>query len=303
MFLSPRFESNPAYTAFEVRPLPGGVNQQVRRIEEFDFGLSASPRVWLAWESDNGIGARVRWWRYEGSDDLTTVNAPIVPGAPLIAARTITSASPLMAITPPTTFPAVNSVQILGVAAPPDVLRFDASLCLDVWDFEGTFGNLKLADWSLLLAGGVRYASISQEYRAELTGAVPQFLHSTQSYNGIGPLMSAEASRPLGTWGFGVYGVYRMAFLFGEHTHDVLGRTVGFIPPLALAINDDQASRNRFFPWFEVELGVEWARKMGRVEPFAQVGVQAQTLPLGSGASDYGNMGMIGCVMNAGVKF
>lgn len=303
MLLIPRYESNAAYTATQIRPGPADALNGVRRIDEFGYDASFSPRLWAA-AGVGGVGVRVTWLGFDQSakpKDLVNAAPPL--GSP-VAANLVTGTSPLLAIATPVSLPAVNSVRTQGFPSlPPDRLSFTNSLEFDFWDFDATFSDLRIGRWELTAFGGMRYAYVRQTYDSFATGLPPQQLLSSQSFNGFGPTAGVEAQRPFGTLGLAAYGKVRFAFLFGADEHASRGETLGTIPPLALSTNDDASARQRYAPWVDLEMGVQWARRVGPVELCAHTGVFTTTFPLGSGPSGNGNIGLLGLSTGAGVRY
>ncbi len=304
LVLVPRFESNPAYTATTTStPLPGSVPLSEFRVQEFNYNFSLAPRVWVGFQTEEGFGARIRWFHFQqGARPLQVAN-PAVPSGSPVATSTISSASPILSLTIPSSFPAVNSTQVAGAPGSTDYLAFTNNLYFDVWDFEGTLSDVALGRWDFQLFGGLRYANLSQSYSAYLSGTIPQFLRSAQSFNGFGPTAGLEARRALGNLGLTAYGLARLSFLFGSDSHVSEGKTLGLMPPLILTANDDSSARQRMVPALEAEFGGEWARNLGPAQVFLQAGVLAQAWPIGSGANGNGVMGLLGFNVSSGLRF
>lgn len=303
MLLIPRYESNAAYTVTQIRPGPADALNGVRRIDEFSYDASFSPRLWVA-AGVGDVGVRITWLGFDQSakpKDLINAAPPL--GSP-IAANLVTGTSPLLAIATPVSLPAVNSVRTQGFPPlPPDRLSFTNSLEFDFWDIDATFSDLRIGSWELTAFGGLRYAYVRQTYDSFAAGLPPQQLLSSQSFNGFGPTAGVEAQRPFGMLGLAAYGKVRFAFLFGADEHVSRGETLGTIPPLALSTNDDASSRQRYAPWVDLEMGLQWARRVGPVELCAHTGVFTTTFPLGSGPSGNGNIGLLGLSAGTGVRY
>lgn len=300
VWAAPYFESNPAYarsrTSFAGPGLP---LSQTRRVEEFGYDFQASPRVWLAASLDDGLGARVRWWRYDqAAGGLSAGNDPIPPGSPVLA-NVLTGVSPLIAIGPSTSLPGVFSLQMAGAPGAGQRFGFESGLMMDVWDFEGTISDLKLGAWSFLVSGGARYAFLEQTYGSFGGG---QFLRSRQTFRGAGPTLAVEGRRAV-LDGLGIYGAGRFAMLFGSDRHDLEGVNPGLTPPFEVAAHRDSSSRQRIMPVAELELGLEYVHRIGDADFVLNGGVQSQLWPAGSGAHGYGNMGLLGFVLETGFRF
>lgn len=304
IYTVPRFESNPAYSTTTIRSQGLMTPTLVTREQtEFEYNYAFTPRITLAVENAEGLGARVRWWRYDQSaTNLTTTNDSIPLGSAVLA-RTMEGVSPLLSSGPQTGLPAVFSLQQQGVSSGTDILTFSSRMYMDVWDFEGTLSDLHAGRWSFLLAGGLRYAQVHHEYNSFLQGAVPQFLLSHQSFEGVGPTIALEAHRPVLLPGLSLYGTGRVAMLFGQYTHSVEGRNIGLTPPFNLQDQLSTDTVQRFLPAIEMELGTEYTAPLGSAEFVLQSGVVSQLWPAGNGAHPYGNMGLIGFTLNAGVRY
>lgn len=304
LVLVPRFESNPAYFVSRRTTLGPGlppINSQY--VEEFGYAVSVSPRVWLGYSLDSGIGGRVRWFHFDQQARARQAVNPALPLGSPVAFQSISSTSPLMAIAPQTALPAVNSIQAPSPFGVEEQLGFSSGLYLDMWDIEATFSDLHTGNWDFALFGGVRFARIEQSYNAFSQGLATQFLTSRQTYDGIGPTFGLEGSRRLGTSGFSFYGVGRISFLFGKDEHVASGLNIGLVPEFTYAFHDNASSRERIMPVIEVEMGVEGAYPVGAVEAVARTGVFSQLVPLGSGANGNGNAGLIGLSVSAGFRF
>lgn len=302
LLLAPRFESNPAFFVTRRATRGGLLPLNSQSVEEFSYDLSWSPRVWLSYTTESGIGGRLRWFHFDqDANPREAVNPPIPPGSPL-AFQSISSTSPLMAIAPQIALPAVNSIQP-GPFGIPDRLRFASSLYIDMWDAEAVYSDLRTGNWLFELFGGLRYARIEQHYDAGLQGFPPQFLNSRQTFDGLGPTFGLGGQRGLGDSGFSFYGSGRVSFLFGEDEHVSSGLNIGLIPDFTYAFHDNRSQRQRILPVIDLEMGVEGAYPLGNAELLLRSGVFSQLLPLGSGANGNGNAGLIGLSLGAGIRF
>jgi hypothetical protein len=182
-------------------------------------------------------------------------------------------------------------------------LAFTDSMNLTVWDIDSTVSDLSVGRMSLAMFGGLRYVHVSQTYNAYAAGNMPQFLVSSQSFNGLGPSVGLQARSPLGRLGLALYGIGRLGFLFGDDRHVSNGRTLDLLPASSLTGNNDFSERQRFVPTFDIEMGLEWTRSLGFAEFFFRAGGFAFGIPLGSGSSGYVSIGLIGVALNAGINF
>lgn len=304
LFIRPRFESNPAYTVSTVLSQgPGNPTRNSRQVSEFDYDFGTAFRTWLSYETAGGYGVRARWFRLDqAAKTMTVSNDPLPLGGPVLA-RTVAGTSPLLAIGPQTSLPAVFSLQVQGQPGAPAQLTFDSSLRMNAWDVEGTLGGLTLGRASLLFAGGVRFADIVQRYTATLTGLPGQYLVSEQSYYGVGPTLAAEGRTPFERLGISAYGSGRVSLTYGDHRQHTYGTNLGLTPPFDLASHDDTSFRRRFLPTFDFELGVEKRVPLGRASLLVQAGVVGSLWPAGGGAQPNGNMGLFGFVVGSSLQF
>lgn len=309
--IAPRFESNPAYTSTTAQAGPGGFPLTTQRYSEFHYDYALSPRVWLGAENQDGLGARVRWWRYNhAAPTLQVDNSPIPPGSSILS-QTVISQSPLMAIGPQTSLPTILSQKDLGpnpLNATTDELSFANSLTMNVWDFEGTLSDLAIGRWSFLLSGGLRYAQLNQTYNAVLQfepGAAlpPLFLNSAQTFNGLGPTLALEARRGWERLGLTLTGGARAALLFGSDRHSVAGFNYELLPTPTLGFHSSASARTRSVPVFEMEFGAERVVPLGNFDWILRGGVLSQLWPVGSGAHANGNMALIGFTAGTGIRF
>ena len=118
----------------------------------FDYGLT--PRVWLGLEGRGGLGARARYWRYDGQSD------------------------PAVLVSDPTTVVSVQSMTVifpgsLTSSGPGQVLQTVMGLDAQTLDLEGT-QSFQLGTVGGTASLGLRYARFEQDFTALLTdgGAV-----------------------------------------------------------------------------------------------------------------------------------
>lgn len=141
-----------------------------------------------------------------------------------------------------------------------DPIFFDAEsiqLDMDVFDLEATLTE-RLCNWDLRVSGGVRYARWGQELEfdldfigIDLAGDFDVF------FEGIGPTVAIEAVREFGCRGFYLVGNARASVLYGK----VFARLYDDNIVVASTSIDGETT---FV--FENQLGVGWARELGRSE-------------------------------------
>lgn len=272
--VQPVFGTNPA---FLVNSGGGNVSRQV----DFSHNLEVAPNVWLGYVSERGWGVRGRWFQFDHGSSSSYAAAP---------GETITGMSQFA----------------LGRAPVNGTIAASSNLAVNVFDIEGTC-SIDGAKWSHLLGIGVRYAHMSQDYRATLTNAQTRIdLTSGHNLNGVGPAFSLETKRRIGESGFAVYGHMHGAIVFGQSKEGQYAISNG--TPLQFTREE-----MRVLPVGELELGAEYQRNAGRTRLFVQGGFVGQVWWNGGNASNLdavgftsasnSDFGFIGLVVRAGVRY
>jgi hypothetical protein len=288
-------------------------------VTPFQHGAEFAPLVWLGYETCDGFGARVRWWRFTESTSLQTGFAPSVtpaalPGVPFTT-TTIGGAEPFGL-----EFIELDSTDVPGALVGPGTVTAAEQLRLNVWDFEGT-EEFAWGNWRGELALGARYAALANTYLAtgslvtvSPTGAtttLTETLGSHTNFNGIGPTVAFELRRCLGGPRLSIFANARGAILFGT-THqggfDVSEQTrvsvAGALVGERTAQDTQFHDRQQAVPVGEMEIGAEWSRCMGGITPFVRASVVGQTwLEVGTATDVDGALSFIGLSLTAGVNF
>ena len=161
----------------------------------FDYGLS--PRAWLGYVHESGAGIRTRYWQYDhiGAQRSLTSTATTTLGA-----RVDLMGNPAS----------------IATNGPGQIFEVANGLEMDTIDVEGT-QRLDLGRTTLVLAGGLRYITMEESFRASITdnNVVQQQLAWKRQFDGVGPIAGVEMTRPLGA-GFAFVGHARGSLLFGE---------------------------------------------------------------------------------------
>jgi len=292
-YLKPHFDGNTAFTSTTSTAIG-----QAGMVQDFNSDYSFSPLLWAGFSGADGLGARVRWFRFDQSSNPLSFSQDIHPGT------TITSATPL-------------GLAIPNISAMSDVenFAFTSDLQVQSWDFEATqaFGGDR---WSLLLAGGVRYAHLSQNYSASIvdpTVATSESLLSGHNFNGVGPEAAIEVWRNIGSTNFALYASARGGLLFGESKHSV---TETVDPALVTTPTTAFANHDQSMPFVEFEVGGEYGRNIGRGRAFVQAALVGQEW-FGAGNASFdgpvvtraitsdtmSNLGLFGFKVAAGIRF
>lgn len=269
-FLKPHYEDNPAFTS----TVTDGVAFSTTTDAQFDYRLNFAPRVWLGYLNCDGLGARVTWWQFDHQ-------SPERSGTP-DAAGNETLATP--------TIGGVN----LSTAVVGETLSAFTNLQIDAIDAESTKW-VDFETWSLVARGGVRYVSMSQRYQAQLTSAAGAALGTIDfghRFDGIGPTVSFEASRPLG--GLTIFSQARAALLFGNGTNSLTA--VEDLAAAAPFVTQHSTKRDDILTVFEFQLGVEESIDgCYGTTFFWRTALEAQVWQgAGGGSSENGDLGLFG---------
>jgi hypothetical protein len=294
MVLTPRWNSNPALAI--VSGLNGAAIPSAE-VRDFDFNAQFVPTVSLGGVLANGVGARVNWWGFVVGDHVA-----------------VATGAPDTAVIPPN----AGAFVLANMFGSATALTTAARLHMDVWDFELT-DDVRLSRWAGLVALGVRYAHLSQEYSAattDVTPAGPLALLASHNFNGAGPTLALELHRDLGLGGLYFYGYGRGSVLFGSATE----RSDIQSPSGALGFTDlsTTAQRQPVLPVGEIDFGLGWNRALRGSVLYAQVGFVGQvwwgagsptseasalSTLLGDSGTRNDNLGLIGLSFRTGVNF
>jgi len=272
--VTPVFGTNPA---FLVTSGQGNVSRQV----DFDQHLQVAPFLALGYVSERGWGLRGRWFQYDHGNSIDHVAAP---------GETVTGIS---AFAP-------------GRAATAGTILASSNLAVNVLDIEATC-SIDSAKWSHLLGIGVRYAHMSQDYRATVFNTKTFIdLTSGHNLNGVGPAFSLETKRRVGESGFAIYGQLHGAVLFGR-AKEMQAAVINGLPMEFSRRHTD------VLPVGELEAGLEYERNVGRVKVFGQAGFQGQAWwgggnasnldPVGFSSAANNNFGFVGAALRVGVRY
>jgi hypothetical protein len=318
-FLQPYFESNPVSTFTGHIFTDASIPTTTTRTDEFEYDAGFSPRAEVGVVGNNGFGIRVGWWQFDQvarsrpTTDKDKTGSTLIGSAPVLGVPGFTS----------------PSAAALKFGVFNETLRFATHLKTTVVDTEAV--QQTQADvWTLLFSGGVRYTYLSEDYSATRfnaagsgkSGKTKVFLIEDSdivaeghSFAGVGPTVAIDASRPIGTLGFALYGVARTSLLFGtgkiqsyeSSRTDVIGSGGVKAKPVAytnLLFLNDGTERDDLLPVGEVEVGGQWARRLGRVGVFVRVGLVGQAWwGAGNATSENGNLGLFGMTLAGGFDY
>lgn len=263
--ICPYFENNPAFTVSTTSPTgPGGTSRTVTERTDIRQHMEVAPQLWLGYVSDSGLGGRVRWWCFRQTTDQGITVAAAAPNTVTF----LESAAPLG-------FPA-----FVDNEDRPASISVSSKLQLQVWDAEA-MSSVRTGDWDLLIAGGLRFAHINQQYNSAVagdsgggTGPITANVPSSRTFNGIGPVIALEVRRYLGDSGLSLYGSARGAVLFGTAKQNA---TDNFFSSEFGDFSDSSSyEHDSALPVAELELGMEFGRKIGSTFAFGQVALVGQ---------------------------
>ncbi|MCL4195274.1 MAG: hypothetical protein KJZ87_26285 [Thermoguttaceae bacterium] len=144
-----------------------------------DNEYNASPRFWLGYVGDCGLGWRIRWWEFNH-----TLNG--------------------------------ETFEIVGIGN--ILVESLGGLEVEALDIEMT-QEIDLGLWDMTVGGGVRYGRtehVTAQLYDDVLMAGFDDLAVASDFDGIGPTLFAEMRRPVGCNGFAFVGNMRASLLFGE---------------------------------------------------------------------------------------
>ncbi|HMP03137.1 MAG TPA: Lpg1974 family pore-forming outer membrane protein [Gemmatales bacterium] len=298
LWLKPRWDNNLAFTTNT--NFADGVNFASNVTStQFSHDLQFQPRVIAGYESCDGIGGRVRWFRGWWSDSQVGID-PVGPpdgGS--------SSANPLGL--------AINS---FGSAVAPAAISSASNLRLQTWDLEAT-KTAKIGGLDLTLAAGSRYLHMTQHYDMHIATPggdvfVAQALVADHSQNLLGPTAAIEGRLALGG-GLALYTAGRVSVLFGDGRQSATsiqyGADFGFGEPVTA--QGSSVNRDTVMPVTELEIGAEFSTSMGSSQLFAQGGFVGQVYYGAGNSSRSGNfanesnsnLGLVGFAFTVGVRY
>jgi hypothetical protein len=206
-------------------------------------------------------------------------------------------------------------------------VAFGSHLEMHVWDNEITRA-FDFDGWQFLASLGGRYTYLSQGYSAlranqgkgtSGTSKVTITQDSDQvttghNFSGGGPTAALEVHRPLWDTGFALYGVGRTSVVFGRgrtHSQQVSIENYQIVPTKGSTqtvkttlFYDSAHGSDDDLPVEEVEIGVEWSHRVGRVAFLLQTGVVYQGwISAGNATSKNGDLSFFGLSLTAGLSF
>jgi len=285
VFLKPHYNNNTALLHDD----PGGASAATTPSEAFDLGINVasvpfdsdyelSPRLWLGYTGEEGLGLRGRYWQFEHSDDPVTFNSTLFREGFAVAG----------------TFPLFGFAAAVG---PGSQLTAFHRLDLQTFDLELT-QELNWCRSQVTLGGGLRYVRNKQRYEAvgSVLNVPLDSVSFDQSFEGFGPTVALDFVRPICNSAWAIYGSGRASALFGEQryltTNDFL---------IFGASNHAQNDATRAI--LEMQLGLEYERELGCRTLFLRGGYEGQYWLDGGGTNvAEGDLGLHGLSIGFGLR-
>jgi len=227
-FVKPRFSENAAFTTFD----SDGNANDIFTTTEFNYDLELSPRVWIEAQISNGWSWRLSYWQFDHNP--STVTASPNDGFDEI------------------THPPFGDVDI-SANDPTESLTASSGLNAYTIDLEA-LKQARLSGWQLGVGGGVRYASVEQNYVAQLRNGnnVIGQIDFTHGLDGFGPTIFLSAKRPLFRK-IQLVCAARGSLLFGDGESRLFA-TEDTTPSTTLRLTN----RDDLLPIGEARVGLEW---------------------------------------------
>jgi hypothetical protein len=295
--------------AFLSTTAAGGAAAAVQN--NFNYRYESDPSITFGYRGEGGLGFTATWFHVNNS--ASTINTAATAGGPVILIP-----APAVIVGIPIGFIAPGA--IAGLAEP---ISLNDSLKMDVWDFDVT-QTAELGRFDLTLGGGIRYLHMAQSFDAAVTipaipgltagGTVNDNLSNT--FNAGGPTLILNGVRRFGDSGFGLYANSRAGVLFGnKRENGSLTASSPLIAAITFGTPSTTSNTNLTTVGFaELELGVQWGRSMGNVNPFVRIGVEGREYwgignatagvpSLLSNGQNSSPVGLFGFAFTAGIGF
>ncbi len=126
----------------------------------------------------------------------------------------------------------------------------EAGLAAEDFDFE-IAQRADLGNWEFELAGGARYAKLSDDLRISWDGDLVLW---ERGFEGGGPTFALAARRPLALPGFGLVADFRASFIYGDTRAELLETVDDQIITEIWTAVDDQVTEI-----YEIQVGADWS--------------------------------------------
>ncbi len=183
-----------------------------------------TPRIWLGYVSESGLGARIRYWTF---DEGLAQDAGHFHGRRRDSRRLRNARVPTR-----------------STSRRPQEIQWGR--------------------WGMNVGGGLRYGSVVQELSTQIIyPAIPEneTLNQTGSFFGVGPTLFAEFHRPIGESGLALVANLRGSLLFGTETNALTETDNLAVPP---ATTPYLAKQDLAVGIAEIQMGLEWSRSLSQ---------------------------------------
>lgn len=263
VFLKPYYHNNVALRTYDP--------DVTRRERPFTYDFEISPRVWLGYVGDEGLGVRVRYWGYDQTSTITTDGGGHVP------------------------------VLITGINFSNLDNGDPLSDRLQAYTLDGDVTQaMCLGSWQLNFGGGIRGISKRQETGFTIGAGLPTTAIASikSEFDGVGPTLFLETKRPIGCSGLALLGNVRGSCVFGDRTTTEELTYLGTTP-------DRRYERHQTDSMGigEIQLGIEWSRCLSIGGHLAVQGLWEGQLWTGAGGpwGQADDMGLMGFTLGVGI--
>ena len=250
-------------------------------IYPFDYDREIAPRLWFGYTGASGAGFRARYWEFDHDTDIVSLTGA---AGDLLFAEV---------------FAANTSLMRNAFAGPGETLTAQHSLELRTIDVEATSQHY-IDNATLLLSFGARYARMDQFFRAEaLAGGVQdELVEHKHSFEGWGPTLGMELTRPFGSRGLAFYANARGSVLFGDVSQDIFE-----VKMAGAMVGSDHYDGEESLSIGELGFGLQWQTSCGQSLVFVRGGYEGQIwLDAGGPLRTRGDMTLDGIVVAAGFQ-
>ena len=229
VIVQPFFENNIAYDV----QFPHNLFPNFEKFVQFDWDTQYTPRIWLGYVNQCGVGFQVRYWEFDHATSRS-----ITPGPTDVVEVEIETEDHILFLRPGTG----------------ETLVARHELDLDVYDFEATVQSNSQHGF-VLYSAGLRYVEMDQRYSAV---AAPGRLVARHSFEGAGPTASITGNRFIGIPGLSLVSTLRGAIVYGDNFSAVNDFTNGGANPRTMLVN----SGSEAIGIGEIQAGLRWSRQV-----------------------------------------
>ncbi len=239
----------------------------------FSYDYSATPRVWLGYQTPSGLGVRADYWQFDADGDQIVVQAD---GQFVYGSHAVTII-----------FPAT-----ILASMPGETLVAQDGLRTDIVNLLAT-GQMQFGKVSINGGAGLRYGRLEQTISTSVVGGgMPRALNWVRTYEGVGPAVGVDFRRPIGCTGFAAVARGGGALLFGSKNLSRVALGDVGMPPAApfLRLND----ADEVVGIGELSFGLEWTRILANGSQLAVQGQYEGQLWAEAGSPTLGFLGFEG---------